>query len=201
MWVARGDDAPRQVMQPRGAIRYQELNLSPDGRILGIWVCGLDCRSILLDRSGRDVQIEAPGLDALTNTAAILLVSWSGIAGYAVDDGVELWRRESDGTNWGRHALADGRRLLHAVMDGEGAGQLVVEIIDGISGTVELSVEVPVEGPSWYVSPTLSTDRFAVLVPGVLPDAEEAPLEIRVVDLSNGRLVDTDLRLEPISEG
>lgn len=202
VWLARDGEAPRQVMQPMGAIRYQELNLSPDGRTLGIWVCGIGCRSILLDRSGRDVQVEAPGLDVLTNDAAILLASWSGIAGYGVDDGAELWQHELDGTNWGRHALADGRRLLHAVLQSEGgADRLVLELIDGTSGTVELSVEIPAEGPSWYVSPTLSTDRFAVLVPGVLPDAGDAPLEIMVLDLSDGRLVETDLRLEPIPEG
>jgi hypothetical protein len=200
VWVARGEEPPQLVVAESGVARYHELHLSPDGRTLGIWACGFECSSVLVDRSGRTLKIDQPGLDALTNQAAVLLASWSGIVAHDVSTGTELWRRESDGTNWGRHALADGRRLIHSVIEDEGdPDQLRMELIDAATGTVELTVRVPADGPGWYVSPTLSTDRFAVLVPSVLPDAEDAPIGVMVVDLDDGEIVDVDLALGPLA--
>jgi hypothetical protein len=70
-----------------------------------------------------------------------------------------------------------------------------------VTGTVALDVPVALTTERWTLSTTLSTDRYAVLVASVLPDAAAAPMPVQVIDLADGSTVDVDLSLTGLAEG
>jgi hypothetical protein len=102
--------------------------------------------------------------------------------------------------------MADGRHIVHTSLgdDGDGDGDTVdefrVEVVDATTGAVTLKIPVPLAAERWTFSATLSTDRYAVLVPSVLPDAAEAPIPLRVIDLADGSTVDVDLALSGLAD-
>lgn len=207
VWLARGDEAPRRIREPEGALKYQELHVSPNGAILGIWLCSDACKTVVLQEDQEPLEISQPGLTALTDTTAIVLTSWSGIAGHDLADGSRRWTIDRPGVTWSTHALADGRRIVHTSLgdDGDGDGdttdRFLIEVVDSVTGTVERSVPVSLTTERWTLSATLSTDRYAVMVPSVLPDAAKAPIPLRVIDLADGSNLDVDLALSGLAEG
>jgi hypothetical protein len=204
VWIAHGDRSPERIVDPSDTIVYRTLVRSPDGRTIGAEACGEACRTLLVPDAGEPRVIDRPGLDALTDDTAVFLASWSGIAGVGVDDGVVRWTHDpGDGVNWGRYATADGRRIVHATsLDGEEPGSagdvFRIEVIDGTSGEVERTIDIPIDEVRWGLAPELSTDRYGVLLSTVLPKAEDAPVPVRVVDLADGETLDIDLELQPI---
>jgi len=207
VWLARGDEAPRRIREPEGALRYQELHVSPNGATLGIGLCSDACKTVVLREDQEPLEIPHPGLTALTDTTAIVLTSWSGIAGHGLVDGSRRWTIESQGVVWSTHAMADGRRIVHTSLgddgddDGDTTDEFRVEVVDAATGAVTLRIPIPLTAERWTLSATLSTDRYAVLVPSVLPDAAEAPIALLVIDLTDGSTLAVDLTLAGLADG
>jgi hypothetical protein len=207
VWSARGDEAPRRIREPEGALRYADVHVSPNGATLGVSLCSDACKTVIVREDEEPLEIPQPGLTALTDATAVVLTSWSGIAGHDLADGSRRWTIESQGVVWSTHAMADGRRIVHTSLgdDGDGDGDTIdeyrIEVVDSMTGAVTLRVPVPLAAERWSLSSTLSTDRYAVLVPSVLPDAAEAPIPLRVIDLSDGSTLDVELALAGLADG
>jgi hypothetical protein len=204
-WVARGDTPPEPIFaasQEPGLYRYDSIELSPDGRTVGISHCGADaCATILMRQGFATVEVPRPGLIALTNDVALLIGQFSDVTAYAVSDGAELWRAETDGIYYERYATTDGARIVISSVedagddDGNSTDQLRVEVVDALTGIVERTVLVPTEHALLWVAPSLSSDRYVALLESVLPNADEGSHAIQVIDLDEGRLLDLELSL------
>jgi hypothetical protein len=137
----------------------------------------------------------------LTNEVALLIGLFSDITAYAISDGAELWRAETDGVYYFRYATTDGARIVISSIEDAGDGdrnttdQMRLEVLDAFTGTVERTVLVSTEHSLRTVQPTLSSDRYIALFDGVLPHAEEGTKAIQIVDLDAGKLLDVELTL------
>ena len=202
-WVARGDAPPESIVAARqGLAIYQAFELSPDGRTVGVSHCWEDsCATTLLRQGAPAVEIPKAGLIALTNEVALLIGQFSDVTAYAVADGAELWRAETEGTYYDRYATSDGTRIVISSIedagdeDGNSTDQLRLEVMDALTGVVERAVLVPTDDALFWVARSLSTDRYVALLDSVLPNADEGPHAVRVVDLEAGRRLDVELML------
>jgi hypothetical protein len=79
--------------------------------------------------------------------------------------------------------------------DGDSQDQYRIELIEASSGNVRQTVIVPYDEERWTLAPTLSTDRYAGMLPTILPDASEGNARVAIVDLVDGRLLDLELSL------
>ena len=147
------------------------------------------------------VEIPLGGLIALTNEVALVIGRFSEVTAFAVADGAELWRAETEGAYYARYATTDGARIVISSIDdagdndGQSTDQLRIEVLDALTGAVDQTVLVPTEdGPVW-LAPTLSSDRYVALLESVLPNADGGSKRVAVVDLEAGRLLDLELRL------
>lgn len=201
VWVAHGDAPPAPILAAEAGVAvYSTIERSPDGGTVGIWRCGEICSTILIGPDGDIVELPKPGLIALTNEVALLIGQFNDVTAYAVDDGAELWRAETDGIYYERYATTDGERIVlsafvHAGDTGTSTDQLRVELLDASTGTVERSVRVSTEEPFLWVEPSLSTDRYVAILNTVLPKAGEGPHAVQVIDLETGLLLDVELLL------
>lgn len=203
VWVARGDAPPEQILappEPEGT--YHEIQLSPDGRTVGIWRCGMEqCTTILLGPDDAMVEIPLPGLVTLTNEVAVLIEEFATLIGYSTRDGAELWRLQTDGLYFTRYAMSDGSRLVMSTIeddedgDGNSQDQYRIEVIEAATGESLQTVRLPYDDERWILAPTLSTDRYAAMLTTILPNAPEGPFAVAIVDLVDGRLLDVELGL------
>jgi hypothetical protein len=203
-WVAHGDAPPEPIVAAKdGAVAiYHTFELSPDGRTIGISLSAEGGFATILMRQGSaPVELPKAGLIALTNEVALLIGQFSDVTAYAVSDGAELWRAETEGSYWGRYATTDGARIVISSIedagddDGNSTDQLRLEVMDALTGTVERTVLVSTEQALLTVLPTLSSDRYVALLDGVLPNADEGSRAVQIVDLNAGRLLDLELML------
>jgi hypothetical protein len=204
-WVARGDAPPDLVFaatREPALYQYSSIELSPDGRTVGISRCGEDaCATILMRQGSATVNVPKPGLIALTNEVALVIGRFSDVTAYAIADGAELWRAETDGVYYNRYATSDGGRIVISSVedagddDGNSTDQLRVEVMDALTGVVERTVLVPTDDALFWVAPTLSSDRYVALLDSVLPNADEGTHAVQVVDLEEGRLLDLEVML------
>jgi hypothetical protein len=205
-WVSRADAPPEPIIAPREGIAiYQTFELSPDRRTIGISLSTEDAFMTILVRQGSDpVEIPKGGLIALTNDVALLIGRFSDVTAYSISDGSELWRAETEGTYYFRYATSDGGRIVMSSIedagdgDGQSTDQMRIEVWDALTGTVERTVLVSTEETLFTLQPTLSTDRYAALFDGVLPDADEGSRVVRVVDLEREVLLDVELAFGPV---
>ncbi len=200
VWAAHGDEAPEPLLVAgAGLAVYSAIDRSPDGRTVGISRCGEVCATILIGPDGRTVEVPEPGLIALTNQMALLISEFSHVRAYGVDDGGELWQAESGGTYYGRYATSDGKRVVLSAIEPDAEGgttdQLRIELLDGLTGAVERTVLVSTKERLFWVAPALSTDRYVAILDSILPNTEDGPHRVRVVDLAAGRLLDGELTL------
>ena len=201
VWVAHGDAPPAPVLVARkGAAVYTAIERSPDGRTVGIRRCGKTCATILVGPDGDVVEVPRPGLIALTNDVALVIGAFRDVTAYAIDDGAELWRAETEGIYYGRYPTTDGERIVLSSIEpagdgGSSTGQLRIELLDARTGAVERTVLVSTETTLLTVVPSLSTDRYVALLDSVLPNADNGPHAIQVVDLDAGSLLDVELLL------
>ena len=201
VWVAHGDEPPAPVLPGRkGVAVYTAIERSPDGRTVGIWRCGEVCATILIGPGGDVVELPKPGLIALTNEVALLIGAFRDVTAYAVDDGTELWRSETEGIYYGRFATSDGERIVLSSIEpagdgGSSTGQLRIELLDARTGAIERTVLVSTEKAPLTVMPTMSTDRYVALLGSVLPNPDDGPHAVQVVDLEAGVLLDVALLL------
>jgi len=204
VWVARGDAPPEPVLPARkGVAVYTAIERSPNGRTVGIWRCGKACATILVGPDGDTVQVPRPGLIALTNDVALLIGAFRDVTAYAIADGAELWRAETEGIYYGRYATSDGDRIVLSAIEpagdgGTSTGQLRIELLDARTGAVERTVLVSTETALLTVVPSLSTDRYVVLLDSVIPNADTGPQAVRVVDLDAGVLLDVEQQLDDV---
>jgi hypothetical protein len=67
-------------------------------------------------------------------------------------------------------------------------------VLDALTGVAEQTVLIPTEqGPTPWVTPTLSSDRYVALLDTVLPNLVDGPGIVRIVDLEAGELLDLEL--------
>jgi hypothetical protein len=202
-WVAHGDAPPESIVAARqGLAIYDAFELSPDGRTVGVSQCWEDaCATTLLRQGAPALEIPKPGLIALTNEVALVIGQFSDVTAYAIADGAELWRAETDGVYYYRYATTDGARIVISSIEDAGDGdgnttdQLRLEVLDALTGTVKRTVLVPTDDALFWVAPSLSSDRYVALLDSVLPNADEGTHAIRVVDLEAGRLLELELML------
>jgi hypothetical protein len=203
-WVAHGDAAPESIVAAKeGFVAiYHTFELSPDGRTVGISLSAEGGFTTILMREGSaPVEIPKPGLIALTNDVALLIGQFRDVTAYAISDGAELWHAKTDGAYYERYATADGTRIIISSLedagddDGNSTDQMRLEVMDARTGVVEQTVLVPTEHALSWVAPTLSSDRYVAILDTVLPNADEGPNAVRVVDLAEGRLLDLELML------
>jgi hypothetical protein len=200
-WVVHGDAPAEPLIAPaEGLAIYHAFERSPDGQTIGISFGTQGRNSTVLIRSGSDrVEIPRAGLIAMTNDVALLIGMFSDVTAFAIADGAELWRAETEGLYYGRYATTDGTRIVISSIenpdkDGDGISedQLRIEVLDGLRGTVQR--DVPLPGDAYRtVMPTLSSDRYAALFDGVIPDAAEGSRVVQIVDLETGQLLDVEL--------
>jgi hypothetical protein len=200
-WVAHGDEPPVPVLKAgKGVAIYTAIDRSPDGRTVGIWRCGKVCSTSLVGPDGDVLEIPRPGLIALTNDVALVIGAYRDVTAYATTDGAELWRAETEGIYYGRYATSDGDRIVLSAIEDPGEGgnstdQLRIELLDARTGAVERTILVSTATSVLSVMPTLSTDRYVALLDSVLPNADEGPHAVQVVDLEAGVLLDVELPL------
>ncbi len=200
-WVAHGDAPPDVLVAPKeGVAIYQTFELSPDGRTIGISLSTEDAFATILIREGSDpVEIPKGGLIALTNDVALLIGLFSDVTAYAISDGAELWRAETEGAYYSRYATGDGDRIVISSIedagddDGNSTDQMRIEVLDALTGSVERSVLVSTERDLLTVQPTLSSDRYVALFDGVYPNPDEGSQVVQIVDLDKGQLLDVEL--------
>lgn len=200
-WVARGQTPLESIVGARpGLAIYHAFELSPDGRTVGVSHCWEGTCATTLRREGAPtVEIPKAGLIALTNEVALLIGLFSDVTAYAISDGAELWRAETEGTYYFRYATSDGARIVISSIDdagdddGRSTDQLRIEDLDALTGTVERTVLVSTEISLLAVQPTLSSDRYVALFDGILPNADEGSQVVQVVDLDAGQLLDLEL--------
>ena len=200
VWVAHGDASPEPILEAEAGLAvYSEIERSPDGRTVGIWRCGTICSTILVKAEGEIVEVEKPGLIALTDEVALLIGRFNDVTAYAVEDGAELWHAETEGLYFDRYATSDGGRIVLSTVeytaDGQSKDQLRVELLDAATGDVQVTVLVSTADETLRIEPSLSTDRFAAVLHAVLPSPDDGPHMIRVIDLEAGRLLDIELQL------
>ena len=187
-----------------GVAVYTAIERSPDGRTVGIWRCGDVCSTILIGPGGRSVEVPKPGLIALTNEVALLIGAYSDVTAHATDDGAELWRAETDGVYYGRYATDDGGRIVLSAIeaddDGGSTDQLRIERLNAETGAVERTVLVSQEDTPLWLERSLSTDRYVAILETVLPNIEEGPHRVQVVDLEAGLLLDVELFLGAVPD-
>jgi len=208
VWIARGDSPPEQIFEPpEPEGTYHEIHLSPDGRTVGIWRCGVgSCTTILIGPDGAMLEIPQPGLVVLTNEVAVLIEDFTTLIGFSVSGGAELWRLQTAGLYFTRYAMSDGSRMVMSTLeddgdnDGDTQDQYRIEVIEVATGEIQQTVLVPYDEERWILAPTLSTDRYVGLVPTILPDASEGPTAVAIVDLVEGRLLDMELTLGALPE-
>lgn len=202
-WVAAGDAPPTLLLPPSdGLAIYQAFEVSPDGRTVGITRSEREGATTYFVRD--DSVIELPAnllLITMTNEVAVLIGAFSDITAFAIADGTELWRAETDGVYGPRYATSDGARIVNSVVedDGDGDGQtsdqLRIELLDARTGVAGQTVRIPVEAsPSPWVTPTLSSDRYVALLDTVLPNLADGPGPVQVVDLAAGTLLEVELQ-------
>jgi hypothetical protein len=205
-WVARGEAPPEQIVaanQGPGLLsRYNSIRLSPDGLTVGISRCGEEaCATILMRQGSPTVEIPKPGLIALTNEVALVIGQFSDVTAYAIADGAELWRANTDGVYYDRYATADGARIVMSSIedagddDGNSTDQLRLEVMDARTGVVERTVLLSTDDALLWVAPSLSSDRYVAILDSILPNADEGPHVVHIVDLDAGRLLDVELML------
>jgi hypothetical protein len=200
-WVARGDAAPEVLIAPATGIAvYSTFERSPDGRTVGVSYCGEDrCSTTLLREGSAPVEIPKPGLIALTDEVALLIGQFSDVTAYAISNGAELWRAETEGTYYFRYATSDGARIVMSSIedagdnDGRSSDQLRIEVWDALTGTVERTVLVSTDEKLFTLQPTLSSDRYVALFDGVIPNIDEGSKVVQIVDLEAGELLDVEL--------
>jgi hypothetical protein len=148
------------------------------------------------------VEVPKPGLIALTNDVALLIGAYRDVTAHAIDDGAELWRAETEGIYYERYATSDGERIvLSSIEDGDGGGssdQLRIELLDARTGAVERNVLVSTEEQLFWVVPSLSTDRYVAILGSVLPNTDDGPHPVRVIDLAAEVLLDVELLLADV---
>jgi hypothetical protein len=174
-WVTHGDAPPEPIVaaaQGSGLLTYDTIELSPDRRTLGISRCGEDaCTTILVRQGSAPVEIPKPGLIALANEVALFIGQYSDVTAYAVSDGAELWRAETDGAYYERYATTDGARIVISSIedagddDGNSTDQLRIEVMDALTGAVERTVLVSTEDALVWVEASLSSARSELVSP------------------------------------
>jgi hypothetical protein len=201
-WVARGDAPPERILAPgAGVAIYHEIERSPDGNTVGFWRCGeARCSTTLLRRDGAPIELPNGGVIAMSNEMALQIGRFNVVVAYSIDDGRELWRAETTGLYYDRYATMDGGRLVLSAIEplpgGDGTeDQLRVDLLDAVTGAVERSVVIPIDGPQPWVSRSLSTDRYVAVLDAVLPNPDEGPHAVHVIDLEAGVLLDVELTL------
>jgi hypothetical protein len=205
-WVVHGDAPPESIIAARpGLAIYHAFERSPDGRTVGISHCAEEaCATTLLRQDASPVEIPKPGLIALTNEVALLIGLFSDVTAYAISDGRELWRAETEGTYYFRYATSDGTRIVMSSIedggddDGRSTDQMRIVVWDALTGTVEQTVLVSTEEHLFTLQPTLSTDRYVTLFDGVIPDTDDGSKVVHVVDLAIGELLDVELAFGPV---
>ena len=85
--------------------------------------------------------------------------------------------------------------LINRVVDDASALPYQWTISDARTGAVERTILVSTATSVLSVMPTLSTDRYVALLDSVLPNADEGPHAVQVVDLEAGVLLDVELPL------
>ena len=206
-WVARGDAPPERIYGPDGGVAvYSEFLRSPNGRTVGIWRCGVICSSILVGPEDRVIEIPKPGLFELADEVTLVIGAFGELIAYRSSDGGELWRTETTGLFYDRYVTSDGRSFVLSAIEpvdggGPGARQLRVDVVEALSGAVERSVVLPLDGPQLFVAATLSTDRYVALLDSVLPNPDDGPHTVRVIDLEAGKLLDIELTLGSVPDG
>jgi hypothetical protein len=201
-WVVRGTGQPELILPPvAGPAIYNAFETSPDGRTVGITRSAeLGATTYLLrDGTTREVPKQLL-LITMTNDVTVLIGAFSDITAFAIADVAELWHAETGGLYGARYPSSDGTRIVNSVIEdaGEGDGntqdQLRIEMLDALTGVAEQTVLIPAEqGPTPWVAPTLSSDRYVALLDTVLPSLVEGPGSVRVVDLEAGELLDLEL--------
>jgi hypothetical protein len=200
-WIAHGDAPPEPLLPAEdGLAVYTAIERSPDGRTIGIWRCGEICATILIGPAGDAVKVPRPGLIALTDEVALVIGAFSDVTAFAVDDGAELWRAETDGAYYGRYATTDGGRIVLSSIENVGddtntTDQLRIEVLDAMTGAVERTVLVSTGQSLLWVVRSLSSDRYVAILDSVLPNVDDGPHEVQVVDLETRQLLDVALAL------
>jgi hypothetical protein len=205
-WVVRGDAPPESLITAKPGIAiYHAFERSPDGRTVGISHCGEEaCATTLLRQGAAPVEIPKAGLIALTNEVALLIGLFSDVTAYAVSDGSELWRAETEGTYYFRYATSDGTRIVMSSIedagddDGNSTDQMRIVVWDALTGTAEQTVLVSTEEHLFTLQPTLSSDRYVALFDGVIPDTDDGSKVVRIVDLEAGALLGVELAFGPV---
>jgi hypothetical protein len=77
--------------------------------------------------------------------------------------------------------------------------QVRILVLDAATGATESDIVIAGGGRQWTLIDTLSTDRYAVLLPDIVPSVEDTPIPLRVVELHEEREVEVDLQLEPLA--
>jgi hypothetical protein len=200
-WVVHGDGPPETLVAPTGSLAiYQEFHTSPDGSIVGVTRSEEEGAVTYFVEDGATTKLqENLLLITMTNEVAVLIGAFSDITAFDTEDGTELWHAEVEGFYGARYATSDGRIVNSVVEDaGDGDGnsqdQLRIEVLDARTGVATQTVLIPIEtGPSPWITPTLSSDRYAALVNTVLPSVTDGPGTVRIVDLDAGELLDLEL--------
>jgi hypothetical protein len=198
-WVARGDAAPESIYAPESPVVYSRMQLSPDEQTVGFTRCDDVCATVLVGRgSGAVVEVPMPELIVVANEVALVIAphdQTNQVIAFAIADGTELWRAV-DGLYLGRYATSDGLRfVLSASRRVEGRYDDRIEVLDANSGAIERTVALPDSTPPYWLTPSLSTDRYAAVIATVLPDTDEEPHSVRIADLEAGEFLDLELPL------
>jgi hypothetical protein len=205
-WVVHGDAPPEPLIAAReGLAIYHAFERSPDGRTVGVSQCWENACSTTLFRQGSaPVDIPTAGLIAMTNEVALLIGRFSDVTAYAISDGAELWRAETEGIYYFRYATSDGARIVMSSIedadddDGRSSDQMRIEVWDALTGTVERTVLVSTDETLFTLQPTLSSDRYVALFDGVIPDTDEGSKVVQIIDLEAGELLDVQLAFGPV---
>lgn len=201
-WVTRGTGQPELILPPvEGLAIYQAFEVSPDGRTVGITRSAELGATTYLLRDGTAREVSKPLLlITMTNEVVVLIGAFSDITAFAIADTAQLWHAETGGLYGARYPTSDGSRLVNSVIEDAGDGdgntqdQLRIEVLDALTGIAEQTVLIPTEqAPTPWVTPTLSSDRYVVLLDSPLPTLDDGPGTVRVVDLEAGELLDLEL--------
>jgi hypothetical protein len=201
-WVTRGT-GQLEVIRPRveGLAIYQAFEMSPDGRTVGITRSAEGGATTYILRDGKVLEVPKELLlMTMTNEVVVLIGAFADITAFAIADVAELWHAETGGLYGARYPTSDGSRIVNSVIEDAGDGdgntqdQLLIEVLDAITGIPEQTVLIPTEqSPTPLVTPTMSSDRYVALLDTVLPSLVDGPGVVRVVDLEAGELLDLEL--------
>ena len=198
-WVARGDAPPESIHAPELPVVYSQMQLSPDEQTVGFTRCDDVCATVLVGReSGTVVEVAIPELIALANEVALVIApndETNQIIAFAIADGTELWRAV-DGLYLGRYATSDGHRFVLSASERiDGRTEDRIEVVEANSGVIERTVKLPESSALYWLAPSLSTDQYAAILGTVLPNTDEGPHSVKIVDLKTGELLDLELPL------